>query len=363
MRTRSVALVLGAIAGVLVACSGEQAETTSPTVSPTSTVAATTDAPPATAEGAATSRPPATSVVTTAPAAAIVYPTTTMHRIPADCDTTAMLTTVDRDLADARLVIGGAWSTDTDGVAFDERTNDAESFRARLGFDCTVRAVQRTDDGAERLLLAAWTGDRHAYVVQATDRPTVPYRREQRFELFIEWPYGEWIDDQFFWAGSLAGGETVVVSADDAPVAVAAKAWQRDAPEFVDLPVAIEVERYGIDLLVHAGARNVSVAEPAGYGTELSALQMVTPLGLHVIPTVGSIGWFDPAVELFPGRRSVERVGDVDVYVTVGDPEAYAVASVGWECDDHVWYFDAIWGTADELLDWAETLIVTAGCG
>ena len=195
MGTRSVALVVGLAAGMLAGCARDSGETTTPT-STTERAAITTSTTATPTTTSATVRASTTTSTT-------VYPTTTVHRMPDDCDVDAMLATVDRDLAAARLVAGGAWSTDTEGVAFDERTEDAESFRARLGLDCTVRAVQRTDTGAERLVLAAWTGDRHAFVVQATDRPTEPYRREQRFELFVEWPYGEWIEDQLFWAGTL----------------------------------------------------------------------------------------------------------------------------------------------------------------
>jgi hypothetical protein len=290
------------------------------------------------------------------------YPTTTVHAVPDDCDIAGMYAVVDADLAAARLAPGGDWSTETDRIAFDDRTNAAEEFRYRMGLDCMVRAAQVTDSGDQRLVVAAWTGDRTAYVVQATDGPSSPYLPQQRFQLLVEQPYGEWIEDEVVWAGVLESGETVVVGTDDDPIAVAAKSWLLSVPRFEDLPVTLDVERYGIDLLIQAGARNVSVAEPAGFGSELSALQMITPLGLHLVPTIGPVGWFDPAAELVPGEQTTEISGGIDVYVTTGAPDAYAVASVGWECDGHVWFFDSLYGTVDELVDWAHAVIDTAGC-
>lgn len=324
------------------------ATTTTTTVAPT-----TTPAPETT-----TSDPTSTVPPTTSPAG----PTTTQHQVSADCDVDAMYALVDADLEAVRLAPGGPWSTDTAGVAFDDRTNDTEEFREDMGLDCMTRAVQRTEAGSERLLVAAWTGDRTAYTVQATDAPTTPYELEQVLQLYFEQPYGEWFEFGFLWAGTMQGGETFVVGTDDAPLAIATKSWQEAAPVLVDLPVTADAERYGIDLLINAGARNVSVAEPTTPGFELSALQMITPLGLHLIPTVGQIGWFDPAIELFPGEQTLEQVAGRPVYVTRAEPEAYAVGSTGWECDGHVWYVDSTWGSIDELLDWTEALITTAGC-
>jgi hypothetical protein len=269
---------------------------------------------------------------------------------------------VDEGIADARLAPGSAWSEDTDGVAFDDRTNTAAEFRFRMGLDCAVRMAQTTEAGAERLVLAAWTGDRAAYVVQATDAPARPYEDEQRFQLFVEMPYGEWIEDQFVWAATLAGGESVVIGTVDTAIGVAAKSWLNEIPRFEDLEPTLDVERYAIETLGQAGARNVSVAEPAGYDREIAAIQFVTPLGLHLIATVAADGLFDPAATLVEGEMTVESVGGVDVYVTTGSPDSYAVASVGWTCGEYVWFIDSAWGTVDELADWATTMIESAGC-
>jgi hypothetical protein len=287
-------------------------------------------------------------------------PTTTVHDVPSDCDEADVLSIVNQRLEDARLAPADAWSADTDGVAFDDRTNTAEEFRFRMGLECSIRMAQTTESGAERLLLAAWTGDRAAYVVQATDAPSVPFEPEQRFQLFVEMPYGEWLEDQFVWAATLEGGESVVIGTVDTTIAVAAKSWLSEIPRFEDLEPTLDIERYAIDTLVQAGARNVSVAEPAGYGWEIAAIQFVTPLGLHLIATVAPDGLFDPAAALVDGEMIIESVNGVDVYVTTGSPDSYAVASVGWTCGDVVWFIDSVWGTVDELVDWATDLIDSA---
>lgn len=290
------------------------------------------------------------------------HPATTFAEEPDDCDADAVLAVVDQSIADARLASGGAWSEDTDGVAFDDRTNTADEFRYRMGLDCTVRLAQTTEAGAQRLLLAAWTGDRAAFVVQATDTPSQPYASEQLFQLFVEMPYGEWLEDQFVWAATLEGGESVVIGTVDTAISVAAKSWLREIPRFEDLEPTLDTERYAIDALVQAEARNVSVAEPAGYDWEIAAIQFITPLGLHLIATVAADGLFDPAAPLVEGEMTVESVGDVDVYVTTGTADSYAIASVGWICGEYVWFIDSAWGTVDELVDWAAAMIESTTC-
>ena len=305
-----------------------------------------------------------TTTTTEAPAPTTEAPTTTTEP-PGEvstCDVETMLAHADRTIELARLAAGGEWSTDTDGVAFDERTNDAEEFRDRLALDCGLRAVQRTDAGAERLLLAAWTGERRAYVVQATDGPATPYAPDQIVELLFEQPRGEWLVNQFVWAGTLSGSETVVVATDDYSWGHTAKAWQA-LPRWENIPATIDTERHAIDVLERAGARNISPAEPVSVGSEIAQIQFVTPLGLHLIALIAPTDdWYGPDLELFEGEQEVVEIGGVDVYLTRGAPEAYAVASVSWICDDNVWLIDSVWGTVDELVAWTETLIATQGC-
>ena len=198
--------------------------------------------------------------------------------------------------------------------------------------------------------------------MQGTDAPSSPYAPTQRVELYIDQPYGEWLVDQFVWAGQLESGETVIVGTVDTSFGLAAKSWWSEVPRFEDLEVTNAAERYAIDSLVHAGARNVSVAEPADFQSEIAAVQSITPLGLILIATVAPPDWFDPAAAIVEGEMTVERIGGVDVYVTLAVPESYAVGSVGWLCGDFVWFIDAAYGTLDELTAWAGTLIESTGC-
>lgn len=344
---------MGLVAAVslIVAGSCSDGEVTAPDLP--SATAPTATAPSATTPSDPSSGPPDS---TDAP--------TTTGQVPSACEAerAAMLAVVDDSIAAARLEPGAAWSSDTETSAFDDRTHTADEFAYRMGLDCTARLAQSTPGGDDRLVLAAWTGERRAWVVQASDPPAEAYRTEQRVQLFIDQPQGEWLVNQALWAGSLATGETVIVGVTDAPFGPAAKAWWAEVPRFDDLPVSNDAERYAIDVLLAAGARNVSVAEPASFQSELGAIQFVTPLGLHLVATVAPPDWFDPTAPIVDGEVAVEQIGGVDVHVTTASAASYAVGSVGWTCGDHVWFIDSSYGTVDELRDWASHLIETAGC-
>lgn len=279
-----------------------------------------------------------------------------------DADVEEMLAVVDDSIGQARLEPGGPWVSETTASQFAERTQHADEFGYRTGLDCAVRLAQTTNDGSDRLLLAAWTGARRAWVVQASDAPAEAYRPDQRVQLFIGQPEGEWLVDQALWAGSLDTGETIVVGTVDMPFGVVAKAWWAEVPRFDDLPVSNDAERHGIDTLVAAGARNVSVGDPADVGSEMATIQFVTPLGLHLVATVAPPDWFDPAARIVEGDMTLRSVGDVEVFVTTAVPTSYAVGSVGWACGDHVWFIDSSYGTVDELLDWAAQVIDADEC-
>lgn len=341
--------------GGLAAC-GEDDETGGSTVPPAS---ASTVAPSSGPSVAPTDPAPTPVPSTSAPA---TTPTSEPSTVVCDAGLEAMLAVVDESIAGARLAAGGPWSLDASGAAFDDRTQPGEEFAYRLGLDCPVRATQMTPDGGERLVVGAWTGDRRAWVVQATDGPPTPYSTSVRFELFIDQPGGEWVEEQKVWVGTLDTGETVIVGTNDTSTGLTAKSWLSEVPRFEDLVVTNEAQREAIDVLLAAGARNVSVAEPAGAGVELAAVQFATPDGLLLVATVGTPDWFDPAAELFDGEQTIEDIGGIDVYVTTGVPESYAVGSVGWSCGEFVWYIDAVYGTMDELTEWAGRLIDAAGC-
>ena len=212
------------------------------------------------------------------------------------------------------------------------------------------------------MLLATWTGDRIAWVVQATDSPPAPYRPDQRVQLYIDQPLGEWLVDQYVWVGNLATGETVIVGTVDTVFGVAAKAWWNEVPRLDDLEVTNGAERYGIDALVHAGARNVSVGEPANFQSEIAAIQFITPLGLHLIAVVAPPDWFEHGGPMVEGETTVDQIGGIDVSVTTAAPESYAVGAVGWECGGYGWFIDSSRGSVDELIDWTALLIESAGC-
>jgi hypothetical protein len=357
LRRAVVALAVIAVV-ILVACSGDDGA-----------VAPVTPAPPTT--GVPVTEPTTTALPTTeatvpvtteAPTTTVEeYPTTTVHEVPDDCDVDAMLATADDTIAMARLVPGGAWSFDTAGVAFDDRTNDGEEFRDRLGFDCHVRAVQRTPQGAERLLLGAWTGARSGYSIQATDGPSTPYALQQRIELLYEQPRGEWLVNQFIWAGTLDGGETVIVGTHDRGFGAVAKAWQA-LPRWEDIEVSNLTERVVIDALLHAGARNVSPAEPASIGSDLAQVQFVTPQGLPLMVAAALEGWFDPAEGFVEGDTTLEVIDGTDVWVTRAAPDSYAVASTAWVCGGYVWFMDSVWGTVEELVEWTALVISSTAC-
>ncbi len=357
--THAVLCALAAVSLIIVGACGDDGDGISADPADSAPAAGTTSAPVTPAP--ATSPAPTTSVQRPT---TIEQPTTTTVEAQDICDGQlgAMLTVVDGSIGAARLVSGAAWSDDIVATVFDDRTNTAEEFAYRMGLDCGVRLAQETATGDERLVLAAWTGDRRAWVVQATDAPETAFRPDQRVQLFIGQPEGEWLVDQFVWAGSLQTGETMIVGTVDTAFGVAAKSWWNEVPRFDDIEVTNEAEQYAIDALVDAGARNVSVAEPADVGSEFAAVQFITPLGLHLIATVAPPDWFDPAAALVEGEMTVERIGGVDVYVTAAVPESYAVGAVGWTCGDHVWFIDSSYGTVDELRDWTSHLIESLEC-
>lgn len=94
--------------------------------------------------------------------------TTTTTEAPT-CAVDEVLAEVDATLQLVGLAAGGDWSEATPEVAFAERTVSPEQYREDLALDCGAEMAQTTDAGAERLLLAAWTGERIVFVLQASD--------------------------------------------------------------------------------------------------------------------------------------------------------------------------------------------------
>jgi hypothetical protein len=303
-------------------------------------------------------------------------PTTVSTEVP-ECDLDELYEVVDETLALARLEPGGEWDLDTDDSVFADRTVTAEAFVDHLALDCAVRAVQRTGAGGERLLLAAWTGPRVTFVAQATDAPTAPYEPVAMWDVSIEHVRGEYFegpfrpnrDDRTTWAATLEGGESIIVHARDYPAGPVAKDWLdglvfQEPEEYVSL----DSERFGIDALRAAGARNVDLSELPEPGSEIGNLQFVTPLGLVGEARVAPIGWIDPTTEWHGRPVTTERFDGIEVHVSESGPPddadilTYSVAHFTFECGEHVWHVMTGYGTTGELREFVTTLVDSLTC-
>lgn len=335
---------------VVAACSGPTAGVDT-TVAPDSTVSPTT----------IPSTIPSTSEPGTDPTTPATSSTTTSTTTPLDCDVDRATEILDTAVALARLTPGGPWTTADDSESmFSTRTHDAATFTDRMAYDCGLRLAQGGD--TDRLALVAWNDHRSAYVIQAADAPSSPYAATIRFQLFIEQPFGEWLDDQFVWAATMADGESIVIGTDDDSVALTAKAWQSEVPPFDDLPVTIESEQHGIDALRAAGARNASVAEPAAYDSTIGTIQFRTPNALTVFAVIGAADAFDPAVPIGVGESTTIDIGGVDVTVTDGVEIGFDLYETGWVCGTHAWRLYTGYGSIDELTDFTRALIDSLTC-
>ena len=271
---------------------------------------------------------------------------------------------VESTIALARLHPGGTWEPDGESTVFAERTNDPAEFGARLAFDCAERLVQHRSDGAERLALVAWNDIRHAAVIQATDPPSDPYATAIRFQLFLEQPLGEWLEEGFVWAATLSGGESIVIDTHDYSTGVTAKSWQSFVPRFEDLPITLESEQFGIAALTAVGARNVSVAEPAPNGAAIGTVQFNTPLALGAFAVIGPTGSFDPMVPIVPdGESAFTTLDGVEIRSTAGkELGEFDLYETGWSCGDHEWRLYAGVGSRAELTEFTEVLVRSLEC-
>lgn len=324
-------------------------------------------------ESAAPDEPPATVATTTT-----TQPTTTTEDPAPEpaCGLDEVLAVVDATLELARLDVGGEWVTGVESV-YSERTTDPATYAGLLGLDCGLEAVQRPAASSERLLLAAWTGPRITFVVQATDGPSEPYEPAAMWDVSIAWARGEYFegpvranrDDRTTWATTLDDGTTMVIHARDYPAGPVAKDWPaglefQEPEEYVSLPA----ERHGIDTLRAVGARNVDVAELPEIGSEIGYLSFVTPLGLAGETRVAPLGWIDVTTEWHGRPVAVEQLGGVDVYLSEpGPPDdadilTYDLAHFTFECGEHVWHMITAYGTVEELRDLVAELIAVQEC-
>lgn len=260
---------------------------------------------------------PASTTTVPATTTVAVTPTTTPSE-RADCNEQDAFAVADEVIETARLAPGGEWSTDTTANSFDEQTQSGGWLLDELGLDCGVKASQTTADGDERLLLAAWTGPRIAFVIQASDQPSSPYVPTDILFIVTQEPFGEFLaEDRSLWAGRLEDGETPIVGHRDYNLGVVAKAWQTIVGPLGEAEPTLDSERHAIDALEAAGMRKVAIAQPAEFGSDEGTIMFISPTGLISVADVAPAGTFDPLQpRYFTGATTTVMVDGVEVRVT-----------------------------------------------
>jgi len=318
----------------------------------------------------------AAGTTTTSESTTTTEATTTTTEAPA-CAVDEVLAEADATVQLVGLAPGSEWTEATPGVAFAERTVSPEQYREDLALDCGAEMAQATDAGAERLLLAAWTGERIVFVLQATDAPSTPFQEAATFDLLLAQPRGQYFagpyranrDIRTIWAATLGQGESIVIFAHDYSAGAAAKTWQEGFETSGDDEyVTLDSERYGMQKLRAAGARNVSIAELPEIGSPIGTLQFVTPLGLAVVTRVAPVGMIDPTTEWHQRPVTSEEVEGVTVYLSVAGPPddldalTYDIAHATFDCGEWTWHVQIGFGTPEELMDWVRSFIPTLDC-
>lgn len=310
--------------------------------------------------GPAIPSPPTQSPTTTATATAAPDPV---------CDGAEVLATVDAAITSARLPPAGQWSSDTVGNPFAERTATGQEFADRLALDCGLTASDSVGDD-ERLVIAAWTGPRMAWVIQTTHAPSTPYARDAAVTVVIDATEGEYLDGdtRALWAGTFDSGETFVVGHVDYTLAAAAKGWLAGPGAPSEEEIVLAAERHGIEVLEAAGMRTIGIAQPAEFGSEEGYLQFVSPAGQILVADVAPTGWFDPTgPRYFTGPSRVETIAGVEVRVTEPLPEDNLGftrgAELGWSCDTYDWILQPPFnGDAAEMIAGVEAIVRTEEC-
>jgi hypothetical protein len=285
------------------------------------------------------------------------------------CETDDILSTIDAAIASARLALGGEWSTDTAANRFTERTATGDELADRLALDCGLTASQTIGDD-ERLVIAAWTGPRMAWVIQTTETPSMPYAREATVTVIIDATEGEFLDGdgRALWAGTFDSGDTFVVGHVDYNLGAAAKDWVAGPRVPFEEEISLASERHGIDALEAAEMRNIGIAQPPELGSEEGHVQFVSPPGQISLADIGPTGWFDPLEpRYFNGPTRFVTIDGVEVRVTDPNPDdntGYTIgADIGFACDDFVWLLQPpANGEADEMLETATAVIATEEC-
>lgn len=323
-------------------------------------------------DGSAGPETTTTTTSTTTTSTTSTAPTVTTEPPAPVCDPTDVYAAVDDALAMARLAAGGGWAVDATASGFVERTTPGTQFAAELALDCGILATQ-PEAPADRLLVAAWTGPRMAFVVQAEDQSDPPLALDSIVTIVSEEPVGEylfaddsvWFADNSVWAGQLAAGETLVAGHVDYNLGVALKTWQAELPRLPDEDPTIDAERYAIAALEASGARQPAVAAEATFGSELGLVTFISPAGQILVAAVAPTGGLDPMIPRYlEGDTTIEQIGGVDVRITSPGERSDAIgAEIGWSCGDWVWVLEPpINGTAPEMRGPVTALIESQDC-
>lgn len=351
MRMHALPAALAVIALLAAGCGGDDtAEPPDPTTSSSTTSSST-------------------SSTTSSPASTSTTSTTTTEAPAPECVPDDVLATVDLAIERARLAVGDGWSTDTEGNSFAERTTTGDVYAARLGLDCGLTASQSAGDG-ERLVIAAWTGPRMAYLIQATDGPSTPYRPDATVTVMIDATQGEFLDGetQALWAGTFDTGETFVIGHEDYVLGPVAKEWvNAERPPFDDV-TTLDSERHAIAALEEAGMRRIGIAEPPEFGSEEGYVEFTSPAGQIMVADVAPTDWFDPMVHrYYTGPSTFESLGGLEVRITEPLPDDnlgfVRGLEFGWACDEFVWILQPPFnGDGEEMRISVEAVVETEEC-
>ena len=329
-----------------------------PATTPTSTSASTTSAPTTTVT-------PSTST-TTAATTTTNATTTTMAPEP-ECELAPVGTVIDSAVAAARLAAGSGWVPESGASTLGAPAVTGPELAANLGLDCGARLVEDGPAG-ERFTIAAWTGDRVAFVLLAPDRSDPPLGREALVTILTEDLEGEYLDDdRSVFAAPTATGPTIVLGHVDYSLGATAKSWQAAITAPPDGDVTLESERHAVTVLQNAGARNVGIAQPPDSGSEEGYVQFVSPTGQINVVDVAPVEAIDPMSPRYVGGSTrVETILGVGVRITehgVDAPSWARGAELGWTCGEYGWILEPPTnGTTDEMVGLTAEILAVDDC-
>jgi hypothetical protein len=345
---RRLLIPLATIALLLASC-GDDTTTPPPASSSTTTSASTTT----------------TSLATTSTTSTSTSTTT----IPAPlCDPSGPLAVIEDALSTARLSVPDGWDADPSDTPFAERTATGDLYAERLGLDCGL-LLAADDDAGQWLVIAAWTGQRAAFALQTTARPSDPFRAQAVVRLPVGDLTGEYLtDDMSLWGVSGPDDESLVIGHVDYAFGPAAKDWDSGPRDFFEPEISVPAEQHALDALEAAGMRNVGIAQPTEVGSEEGYAQFVSTTGQISVADVAPTGWFDPMTpRYYTGETNIETIDGVDVRITLPKPDDnlgfIQAAEVAFACDDYVWLLEPPFnGTTDEMVASATAVIGTEEC-